>query len=272
MKKISLNFIFFFFIFSSLTKGAEHIDLQMELYIEDLKLLKTGISDLLQKWNDSAKTPEEKANFVKTYQHVIPHLFTRFNLINNKVSKAINVEHCYSEMSRDKCAEKVKVKIEQRHVTKKGVCNPCTRIPCLDDQVWANEFWKFISCGACCDCYHRSNYNDTCYCKATASTLGLYPVLMGAPYLTTHLIQGLGFLLTLPCRPKCSLEETKTIETCETPLDFYFKVLASKIEATLTLIDKFKHQKIDNNNELPVASTVTLDTVTLEKPDQKNED
>jgi hypothetical protein len=238
----------------------------MELYIEELKLLETETKDLLQNWDNTATTPVEKANFVKTYQDVIYRLFTRFNSLNDKVLKALNVKNSYSEMSRDEVSKTLK-RGQRRQVTKECSCNPCTKIPCLDNQVWANEFWKFISCGACCACYHNNNsYRENCYCKATASTLGLYPALMGVPYLATHLIQGLGFLITLPCRPKCSLEETKTTEEYTGPFDTYLKHLVSKIQITLTHIEAFKQQRKDSNT-LPVAAVVTL-----KKPEAKDAD
>ena len=131
------------FLLSSLTKGAEHTDLQMELYIAELKLLETETKDLLQKFGDTATTPVEKANFVKTYQDVIYRLFTRFNSLNDKVLKALNVKNSYSEMSRDEVSKTLK-RGQRRQVTKECSCNPCTKTPCLDNQVWANEFWKFM--------------------------------------------------------------------------------------------------------------------------------
>lgn len=264
MKKISLNFIFFFFIFSSLTKGAEQTNLQMDSYVADLTRFQNTTSALLQKWKNSAKTSEGKVSFVKEHRDLIHRLFAEFNPVNDNVSEAINVKQSYSEMSRAEVSKILKLE-KTMSVKEKGFCNPCTKIPCLDDQVWANEFWKFISFGACCDCDVSS------YGLVTGFTLGLYPVLMGVPYLATHLIQGLGFLLTLPCRPRCSLDKTDTIETYNTSLDSYFEDLVNKIGITLILINKFKDQKIDNN-ELPVADTVTLNTGTLEKQDQKDGD
>ena len=253
-KKLFKLYILLFvplFFFSSFLKGGEHVDLQMEAHIESLKAFKTQAQQLLQEWSQT----EEKADFVKRYTFFLERFFPQVCSLAEKVCTKLNLDEPYSKMTRNDINQLLKRK-QIRYTTKDGSCTPCTKIPPLDDKIWAHRFWEAISGRECCGERYTVNYQSFCFDNTSIFTLGIYPLLMGIVAGQVYIAQGVSFVVTLPCRPRCSCPETQTKEEYNGSLPIILETTISRIDGILCLIESARKQ----NESLPEAKVVASQT------------
>ena len=229
------------FFFSSLLK-AKHVDLQILDYTKSLEAFKIEAEKLLHEWSET----EEKADFVKRNTLLLKRFFHDVNSLAEKVRTKLNLDEPYSKMTRNDIRQLLKSK-QIRQTTKDGSCTPCTKIPFLDETIWAHDFLQLVSCGKWCG----GSSDDDHALWASIATLGIYPLLMGYLAGLSYITQGLSLFVTLPCRPRCSCPETEIKEEYNGPLELRLEMTIRQIDYILSLI---------SSKSLPEAEVVAVST------------